>query len=108
MKKLSTIFTAAIFTMLSATAFACPKGTTMMGGTGPNHKGGKCVATTHIPKNKANHMKKAEPQMMKSDQNMMKMDKKSATSAPATTAPQTNMHENMNDNKTPEKQAPQP
>nr|WP_171255385.1 hypothetical protein [Acinetobacter sp. SFB] len=94
--------------MLSATAFACPKGTTMMGGTGPNHKGGKCVTTTHTAKHKTNHMKKAEPQMMKSDQNMMKMDKKSATSAPTTTAPQANMNENMHDNKIPEKQAPKP
>jgi hypothetical protein len=25
-------------------AFACPKGTHLEGGTGPNHKGGKCVA----------------------------------------------------------------
>lgn len=25
---------------------ACPKGTTLQGGTGPNHKGGKCVAVT--------------------------------------------------------------
>ncbi|MBV6574045.1 hypothetical protein JL980_14435, partial [Acinetobacter baumannii] len=25
-------------------AFACPKGTQLQGGTGPNHKGGKCVA----------------------------------------------------------------
>lgn len=27
----------------SGTAMACPKGTTLVGGTGPNHKGGKCV-----------------------------------------------------------------
>ncbi len=30
--------------MLSVSAFACPKGTQLQGGTGPNHKGGKCVA----------------------------------------------------------------
>jgi hypothetical protein len=27
-------------------AFACPKGTHLEGGTGPNHKGGKCVASS--------------------------------------------------------------
>ncbi len=30
--------------MLSVSAFACPKGTQLQGGTGPHHKGGKCVA----------------------------------------------------------------
>ncbi|OTG85374.1 hypothetical protein B9T31_12950 [Acinetobacter sp. ANC 4558] len=28
---------------LSSTTFACPKGTTLSGGTGPNHKGGTCI-----------------------------------------------------------------
>lgn len=36
--------------MLSATAFACPQGTTLSGGTGANHKGGKCVATMNVAK----------------------------------------------------------
>lgn len=44
MKKLSTILTAGVLAMLSVSAFACPKGTQLQGGTGPNHKGGKCVA----------------------------------------------------------------
>ncbi|NUF33114.1 hypothetical protein HUN19_03885 [Acinetobacter oleivorans] len=44
MKKLSTIITAGVLAMLSVSAFACPKGTQLQGGTGPNHKGGKCVA----------------------------------------------------------------
>ena len=30
--------------LVSATAFACPKGTHLTGGTGPHHKGGKCEA----------------------------------------------------------------
>ena len=30
--------------LASATAFACPKGTHLVGGTGPHHKGGKCEA----------------------------------------------------------------
>jgi hypothetical protein len=107
MKKINTIFTAAIFSMLSMTAFACPKGTTMTGGTGPNHQGGKCVATAHATKHKANHEKKAEHKMMDKGQ-MMKTDHKAATAAPDTTAPQATMHESMHENTTPEKQAPKP
>ncbi|MDR2061853.1 MAG: hypothetical protein LBQ29_10710, partial [Acinetobacter sp.] len=40
MRKIATILTAGLFTVLSASAFACPKGTQLQGGTGPNHKGG--------------------------------------------------------------------
>jgi hypothetical protein len=69
MKKLSTILTAVIFTMLSATAFACPKGTTATGGTGPNHKGGTCVpAKMHAAK----PHEKAKSQATKEHANMMK------------------------------------
>ena len=50
MKKISTFIAAGLFTMLSATAFACPQGTTLSGGTGANHKGGKCVATMNVAK----------------------------------------------------------
>lgn len=32
--------------MLSATAFACPQGTTLSGGTGANHKGGTCISVS--------------------------------------------------------------
>ena len=46
MKKLSTILTAGVLAMLSVSAFACPKGTQLQGGTGPHHKGGKCVAVS--------------------------------------------------------------
>jgi hypothetical protein len=35
---------ALVFSLTSVTAFACPKGTHLVGGTGPHHKGGKCVA----------------------------------------------------------------
>ncbi len=106
MKKLSTIFTAVIFSMLSVSAFACPQGMTMTGGTGPNHKGGKCVTTAHMQKHKESHEKNAEHKMMNTDHNMMKMDHKAATPAPKTAAPQATMHENMQQNKIPEKQAP--
>lgn len=34
-----------LVSLISATAMACPKGTTLQGGTGPNHKGGKCMTT---------------------------------------------------------------
>lgn len=34
MKKLSTILTAGVLAMLSVSAFACPKGTQLQGGTG--------------------------------------------------------------------------
>lgn len=44
MKKIGSLVTATLFTVLSASTFACPKGTTLQGGTGPHHKGGTCVA----------------------------------------------------------------
>ncbi|CAD9194337.1 hypothetical protein QAC21B_00424 [Acinetobacter bohemicus] len=68
--------------MLSATAFACPQGTTLAGGSGPNHKGGKCapaMATTkHDKMAKQDKMMKhdqmgKQDQMMKHDQ-IMKQD----------------------------------
>ena len=76
MKKISTFIAAGLFTMLSATAFACPQGTTLTGGSGPNHKGGKCapaMATTkHDKMAKQDKMMKHD-QMGKQDQ-MMKQD----------------------------------
>lgn len=51
MKKVATLLTAGLFSVLSASAFACPKGTQLQGGTGPNHKGGKCIAA-HVVKAK--------------------------------------------------------
>ena len=42
----SSIALALVFSLASATAVACPKGTHPVGGTGPHHKGGKCVATS--------------------------------------------------------------
>ncbi|ENV53820.1 hypothetical protein BSN82_07840 [Acinetobacter baylyi] len=49
MKKLTMAVVAGSFALLSATAFACPKGTQLQGGTGPHHKGGKCVAVAGKP-----------------------------------------------------------
>jgi len=45
MKIITTSLAIVIIAALSTTTFACPKGTSITGGTGPNHKGGKCVAT---------------------------------------------------------------
>ena len=76
MKKISTFIAAGLFTMLSATAFACPQGTTLAGGSGPNHKGGKCVpamATTKQDKMMKHDQMGKQDQMMKKDQ-MMKHD----------------------------------
>ena len=60
MKKISTLVVAGLFTMLSATAFACPKGTSLSGGTGPNHKGGKCVATMNMAKHNSTKQDKTK------------------------------------------------
>lgn len=42
--KVISIGMALVLGFASATAFACPKGTHLVGGTGPHHKGGKCEA----------------------------------------------------------------
>jgi len=42
--KIINLMVAIAFALVSATAFACPKGTHPVGGTGPHHKGGKCEA----------------------------------------------------------------
>ena len=62
MKKIATILTAGLFTVLSASAFACPKGTQLQGGTGPNHKGGKCVVVKQATPTKAQEKKAAPAQ----------------------------------------------
>ncbi|ENU80678.1 hypothetical protein F975_01464 [Acinetobacter sp. ANC 3789] len=50
MKKILTSAIALTFAVLSANAMACPKGTTLQGGTGPKHKGGKCVMVHKVQK----------------------------------------------------------
>ena len=44
MKKLIVVSTAIAFALTAGAASACPKNTHLEGGTGPKHKGGKCVA----------------------------------------------------------------
>jgi len=68
MKKISTLIAAAFLTTLSATAFACPKGTTLVGGSGPNHKGGKCLAISGATTSKA-----AKPETTKAKENTTKV-----------------------------------
>ncbi len=55
MKKILTSAVALTFAVLSASAMACPKGTTLQGGTGPKHKGGKCVLVHKAPAKKVVH-----------------------------------------------------
>jgi hypothetical protein len=75
MKKLLVVVSTAIaFVLTAGVANACPKGTHLEGGTGPNHKGGKCVAMTGKATPAPMAMKMdAKPAEMK-----MKMDAKPA------------------------------
>ena len=77
MKKISTFIAAGLFTTLSATAFACPQGTTLSGGTGANHKGGKCVATMNVAKQDktAKHDPAIKQDKMAKHDQAMKQDK---------------------------------
>lgn len=75
MKKILTSAVALTFAVLSANAMACPKGTTLQGGTGPKHKGGKCVVVKQATPTKAQE-KKAAP---------AKVAEKKTTNAPAPT-----------------------
>ncbi|WLS77930.1 hypothetical protein Q3V30_15850 [Erwinia pyri] len=42
MKKITAILLVSVLGMMSASAFACPKGQHPHGGTGSHHKGGYC------------------------------------------------------------------
>jgi hypothetical protein len=80
MKKLFVVVSTAIaFVLTAGVANACPKGTHLEGGTGPNHKGGKCVAMTGKATPAPMAMKMdAKPAAMKMDAKpmTMKMDAK--------------------------------
>jgi len=75
MKKLIVVSTAIAFALTAGAASACPKGTHLEGGTGPKHKGGKCVSASAAPM--AMKMD-AKPMAMKMDSKApaMKMDAK--------------------------------
>ncbi|MBF7691201.1 hypothetical protein [Acinetobacter pollinis] len=70
-KLLSTSIIALSLAAVSAGAMACPKGTSLQGGTGPHHKGGKCVAT------KSGSTAKTEKKMSHDSMSNMSMPKKS-------------------------------
>ena len=58
--KVISIGMALVLGLASATAFACPKGTHLVGGTGPHHKGGKCEAAADTKPAEAKPEAKAE------------------------------------------------
>jgi len=58
MKRLMSLVLVTALTAFSASAMACPKGTTLTGGTGMHHQGGKCVANGLL-KQQAQASKKA-------------------------------------------------
>ncbi|WP_343594738.1 hypothetical protein [Acinetobacter sp.] len=66
MKKILTSIAVISLAVVSANAMACPKGSSLQGGTGPHHKGGKCVAS-----------------VMKKDKQNVKTQKATTTHAPA-------------------------
>ncbi len=80
MKKLIVVSTAIAFALTAGAASACPKGTHLEGGTGPKHKGGKCVAAAPAaaPAPMAMKMDANKPMAMKMDSKApaMKMDAK--------------------------------
>ncbi|MCS3528447.1 hypothetical protein [Acinetobacter johnsonii] len=94
MKKISTFIAAGLFTMLSATAFACPQGTTLSGGTGANHKGGKCVATMNVTKHDQamKQDKTAKHDSMKANDMTNKSHKDSHVPSPNTPKAQPDTH----------------
>lgn len=78
MKKITCSIIALSLSALSATAFACPKGTTLQGGEGPHHKGGKCVLASGAPAKKA-EKKKADVTNAKTEAVKDKAEKKADT-----------------------------
>ncbi|MEB3766462.1 hypothetical protein [Acinetobacter sp. MD2] len=53
MKKIFASVAVLSLALASASAMACPKGSSLQGGTGPHHKGGKCVASAGVKKDKS-------------------------------------------------------
>lgn len=81
MKKITSVLTASLFVLFSATAMACPQGTTLTGGTGTNHKGGKCVSIANVKAQTKQKLSKENAHLNKVDaQNVqaMKQDSKMA------------------------------
>ena len=70
---------ALLFSLAATSAFACPKGTHLVGGTGPHHKGGKCVAAD----GKADAKPAAAKSEAKADEKPAKKSKKDKKKAEA-------------------------
>ena len=83
MNKVISYTLATLFAACSVTAMACPQGTTLQGGTGPNHKGGKCVlmsksqAKTQLKTSKTTAAKSLSEK--KADANKALHDRKAAS-----------------------------
>lgn len=92
MKKISAIILSSTLALMSATAFACPKGTSLQGGTGPNHKGGKCVAVAGAKAKPAKTEAKKTTQTVKTTEVKTNKPEKVKTAATTTTT-STTSHE---------------
>ncbi len=75
--KFLTAITATTLLTVGTAAMACPAGTTLVGGTGPNHKGGNCVAV---------HLKKKAPAAAVAKKDAGKVAEAAKSSTPATPA----------------------
>jgi hypothetical protein len=75
--KFLTAITATTLLTVGTAAMACPAGTSLVGGTGPNHKGGNCVAV---------HLKKKAPAAAVAKKDAGKVAEAAKSSTPATPA----------------------
>jgi hypothetical protein len=58
--KATKLVLALVMAFAASTAFACPKGTHLVGGTGAHHKGGKCVSAAEAAEAKSADKKDKE------------------------------------------------
>lgn len=91
MKKISLLIASSALALLSATAFACPPGTQLQGGTGPHHKGGTCVGVTKAKTKAA----KTTPQKVTHTVKNTTPEKSKLTPSTTTTASSTTHHEHL-------------
>jgi hypothetical protein len=65
---------ALVLGLASSAAFACPKGTHLVGGSGPHHKDGKCVAAAEASPADAKTADKPAKKAAKSNKAKKKAD----------------------------------
>lgn len=94
MKKISVIILSSTLAFMSATAFACPKGTSLQGGTGPNHKGGKCVAVSGAKAKPTKAEAKKTTQTVKTTEVKTTKPEKAKAASTTTTTSTTTSHLN--------------